>query len=65
MILGDLKRSDKYLRYRGLQLLWYTKGQVILSFSARSMTKGEMKHGALDPHHRELQHAPFIGKSPI
>ena len=30
-------------------------GQTILSSSARSVTNGEMKQGALDPHHRELQ----------
>ena len=31
------------------------EGQTILSSSTRSVTNGEMKQGALDPHHRGLE----------
>ena len=46
----DPSLSPGYVQWASVAMV-----HTILSSSVRSMTNGEMKHCALEPHHRELQ----------
>ena len=55
-IIRNIHSTGEMLECTGAFSCYGThRGQAILSSSTRPMTNGEMKHGGLDAHHRELQ----------